>query len=80
MFNKTNGFVVSCGGFQKAGKQAENAPFLFTIFRLPFCGQGGTISGEIKTHTPIPVLSGSCSHEEAVLFRITVLTPGIVQE
>jgi hypothetical protein len=28
VFSKTNDFVVSCGGFQKARKQAEKALFL----------------------------------------------------
>jgi len=39
VFSKTSVSVNNRGGFQKAEKQAENAPFLSAKVRLPFCGQ-----------------------------------------
>ena len=78
MFSKTNGFVVSCGGFQKARKQAEKALVLSTKQRPPFREHGGCISGIASPQTPMLFLRGSHSHEERFLFRLTILTPVIV--
>jgi hypothetical protein len=48
VFNKTNGFVVIGGGFQKVRKQAEKDLFLSAKLRAPFREHGGMVFVKVK--------------------------------